>query len=190
MIRFAYNFTASEAGWFACVLGAANDMPWIGPVVVLALVLVHLRLVDTPPVEEVRLMLAAVFIGLLADSFLVASGLVSYPNGTWIDGLAPYWILAMWAMFATTMNMSLKWLKSRLPLAALLGAIFGPLAYLAGEELGAVTFESRTLALVALSLIWAFCMPLLLYLASHWGGVSRARRPSYIYDDWRVKSNA
>lgn len=189
MIRFAYNFTASEAGWFACVLGAANGMPWIGPLAVLILVTIHLRLIDRPG-AEVRLMLAAIFIGLLADSYLVASGMVSYPNGTWIEGFAPYWILAMWVMFATTMNMSLKWLKRRLPLAALLGAVFGPLAYLAGEELGAITIESRILAIVALSVIWAFCMPLLLTLAARWDGMRRVTRPSFIHDDWRVNSNA
>ena len=33
MMRVAYNFVASEAGWFACVLGAAHGKPWIGPLV-------------------------------------------------------------------------------------------------------------------------------------------------------------
>jgi len=189
MIRLAYNFAASEAGWFACVLGAANGKPWIGPLLVLVLVSIHLRLVERPRVE-VRLMLAAISMGLLADSFLVVSGLVSYPNGTWVPGFAPYWILAMWAMFATTLNMSMKWLRGRIFLATILGAIFAPLAYLAGEELGAITFGAQVPAIVALAVIWAVCMPLLVALASRWDGLSEARRPGYIHDDWRVNSSA
>jgi hypothetical protein len=189
MIRLAYNFIASEAGWFACVLGAAYGRPWIGPLVVLALVSIHLRLVKRPG-AEVRLMLAAILMGLLADSFLVVSGLVSYPNGTWLPGFAPYWILAMWAMFATTLNMSMKWLRGRISLATLLGVIFGPLAYLAGEELGAIIFEARALAIAALAVIWAICLPLLVTLATRWNGVTENRRPEYIHDDWRVNSSA
>jgi hypothetical protein len=189
MIKLAYNFSASEAGWFACVLGAANGKPWIGPLVVLLLVLIHLRLAKRPG-AEVRLILAAILMGLLADSFLVVGGLVSYPSGIWIQGFAPYWILAMWAMFATTLNLSMKWMRGRIPLATLLGAIFGPLAYLAGEELGAITFEARALAIAALAVIWAVCMPLLVALASRWDGVSEIRMPGYIHDDWRVSSSA
>jgi hypothetical protein len=189
MIKLVYNFTASEAGWFACVLGAANGMPWIGPLAVLALVSIHLRLVKRPG-AEVRLMLVAILMGLLADSLLVVSGLVSYPNGTWIQGFAPYWILAMWAMFATTLNLSMKWMRGRIPLATLLGAIFGPLAYLAGEELGAISLESRGFAITALAVIWAVSMPLLVTLATRWDSVGAPRRPGYIHDDWRVNSSA
>jgi hypothetical protein len=189
MIKLGYNFAASEAGWFACVLGAANGLPWVGPLAVLVLASVHLRLAERPG-GEIRIMLAAILIGLVADSLLVITGLVSYPNGTWIEGLAPYWILAMWAMFATTLNLSMRWMQRRLLLASLLGAIFGPLAYLAGEELGAINFESRILAISALAVIWAVSMPLLVSVATRWGGSPRPYLPEYIHDDWRVKSSA
>jgi hypothetical protein len=92
----------------------------------------------------------------------------------------------MWAMFATTLNLSRRWMQRRLLLASLLGAIFGPLAYLAGEELGAVNFESRFLAISALAVIWAVSMPLLMSVATRWSGSPRPRLPEYIHDDWRV----
>lgn len=189
MIRLAYNFLASEAGWFACVLGAVYGMPWFGPVVVLMLICIHLRLVKRPG-ADVRLMLAAVAMGLIADSSLVASGLVSYPGGTWIPGLAPYWILAMWAIFSTTLNSSLKWLQGRLGLTLVLGAVFGPLAYLAGEELGAIRLEAPVLAIIALAVIWAVSLPLLVILASRWNSMADRVRPDYILDSWRVNSSA
>jgi len=189
MTRLFINLAASEAGWFACVSGAANGLPWLGPLVVLGLILMHLRLSKRPG-PEIRLILSAVLIGLIADSLLVVTGLVSYPVGTWLEGFAPYWILAMWALFATTLNVSFKWLRGRNVLAAVLGAIGGPLAYLAGKELGAITFNDQTLALAALAVIWAAAMPLLMKLAVRMDGMSEVVMPGYIQPDWRGTNHA
>jgi hypothetical protein len=189
VIRVVFNLAASEAGWFACVSGAANGLPWAGPLVVLAIIAVHLRLSKRPG-SELGLVLAAIFIGLVADTLLVISGLVSYPSGTWIEGLAPYWILAMWGLFATTLNVSMKWLRNRKVLAAALGAVFGPLAYLAGQDLGAITFNQPLFAIVALAIIWAVAMPLLMALAIRLDGVSEKRPPDFILRDWRVSRHA
>lgn len=189
MIRLVVNLTASEAGWFACVLGAAHGMPWFGPLVVFALIALHLRLSKRAG-PEMGLILSAVVIGLVADSLLVVSGLVSYPSGIWVDGMAPYWILAMWAMFATTMNVSFKWLRKRKALAVVLGAIAGPLAYLAGQELGAITFNQPTLAIAALAVIWAVAMPLLVALAQRMDGMSDLVQPGFVYRDWRESNHA
>jgi hypothetical protein len=32
------NFVAFQTGWFACVLGAANGMPWLGVIVAVLVV--------------------------------------------------------------------------------------------------------------------------------------------------------
>jgi len=189
VIRLIVNLVAAEAGWFACVSGAANGMPWAGPLLVLALVALHLHFSKRPG-RELSLVLSAVLIGLFADSLLVFAGLVSYPSGTWIDGFAPYWILAMWAMFATTLNVSMKWLRRRHTLAAAIGAVGGPLAYLAGQQMGAITFLQPLLSLIALSVIWAVAMPLLMALATRMDGVSETRNPDFISNDWREVGRA
>ncbi len=189
MIRVLVNLTASEAGWFACVFGAANGMPWAGPLVVLALVAIHLGWAKRPG-PELGLIFSAVLIGLVADSALVFSGLVSYPSGTWVEGFAPYWILAMWAIFATTLNVSMKWLRNRNALAAAFGAVGGPLAYLAGQGLGAVTFNHPVLAIIALGVIWAVAMPLLMALAVRLDGVNDKKTPDFIQRDWRISRHA
>ena len=94
-----------------------------------------------------------------AAGVLVASGWVSYPSGQWHAALAPYWIVAMWIGFATTLNVSLGWLKGRYWLATLFGAAGGPLAYLAGAKLGGITLVSSDAAPLALALGWAAIMP-------------------------------
>ncbi len=42
-----------------------------------------------------------------------------------LTGFPPPWILALWALFASTLNASLGWLQDRLLLAAVLGALSG-----------------------------------------------------------------
>ena len=64
----------------------------------------------------------------------------------------PYWILAMWALFATTLNASLGWLHGRPALAGALGMLSGPLAYWAGARLGAIELVQPAAALAALAL--------------------------------------
>ena len=71
----------------------------------------------------------------------------------------------MWALFATTINLSMGWLKGRWVLAVFMGAIFGPLAFVAGEKLGAVVFLDSTLSMITLSVGWGLLMPLLLWIA-------------------------
>jgi hypothetical protein len=159
------NFVAFQLGWFACVLSAANGMPWLGLLVAGLIVVIHLQKAARPA-REAQLVFLAVLAGLIFDSLLVLSGWLQYPGGTLVPGIAPYWILAMWALFATTLNASMSWLKSSLLLASVMGAIFGPLSYVAGQRLGALEFINFPASMIALSFIWALAMPLLMYAAN------------------------
>ena len=129
----------------------------------------HLGIADRASAEAL-LIIAAALIGAIWDSFLVAAGWLIYPSGTLIENTAPYWIIALWAAFATTFNLSLAWFKTRLIAAAALGLIGGPLAYLAGERLGAVSFYNHLAGLVALALGWGLLMPLMMWLSRRWNG--------------------
>ncbi len=163
------NFIAFQIGWFACVLGGAHGMPWIGPAVVVAVVAYHLRQAPRPS-AEIALLATAAAIGTVWDSLLVSMGWLVYPAGTFIDGVAPYWIIAMWLLFATTFNVSMRWLKERRLLAFVLGGIAGPLAYFGGSKLGGVSFAHFNEAIVALSLGWAVLMPTMMALSNHLDG--------------------
>ena len=163
------NFALFQIGWFACVLGGAHNLPWLGSFAVLVVVALHLwRAVQ--PTREAALVLSAGAIGAVFESTLVFLGLMSYPSGTVIAGTAPHWLIAMWMLFATTLNVSLRWLRGRWLLAALLGAVFGPLTYYGGAKLGGMSFENVRLALVALAAGWACWMPLLSWLSEHLDG--------------------
>ena len=68
-------------------------------------------------------------------------------------------------VFATTLNASMFWLAGRYRLAAVLGAICGPVSYVAGARLGAIEFPAHAgLSLVGIAVVWACVMPSLLWL--------------------------
>lgn len=163
------NFVAFQIGWFACVLGGANSMPWLGPLVFLPIIAWHLYQADRPQ-QEIKLMLTALLIGVLFDQSLLSAGWLQYPAGPWPSNLLPVWMMALWPLFASTLNLSMHWLSGRMVVASLLGLIGGPLAYLAGMELGAMQFLQPEKLTVALAIGWAVIMPLLLLLSTRFNG--------------------
>lgn len=164
------NFVVLEVAWFACVLGGANDHALAGTMVAGAVIGLHLFLAQQPR-KEALLVAVVALVGLAWDSSLVALGLLSYPTGNFAPGFAPYWIVAMWAVFATSLNLSLAWLKGQPWLAVLVGLVGGPLSYLAGERLGGVQMADATLALGIQALGWAVMLPLLAHLATRLNGI-------------------
>jgi hypothetical protein len=161
------NFVVFEAGWLACVLAAAHGDPWLGVGVVAAIAAFHVTLADAP-VAELALLGVAALIGAMFDSGLVAAGLVRYPGAA--GPFAPPWIVAMWVLFATTLDGCLAWLQRRPYLAIILGAAGGPLAYLGGQRLGALILDDRSLALLALAVGWGALTPTLLAIAARLTG--------------------
>ena len=169
------NFALFQIAWFASVLGGAHGSPWTGPAVVAAVAAYHLsRAAD--PRGELALLAVAAAIGTVFDSALTAAGALSYPAGQWHPMIAPYWIIALWVAFATTLNVSLNWLKGRTVLAVLFGAVGGPLAYVGGSKLGGVTFDEPALALAALAIGWAVITPLLVAIAARLDGTRPRQR--------------
>jgi hypothetical membrane protein len=160
-----------QVGWLCCVLAGANHHPWLGTLTALLIVACHVSHA-TSPRNELLLILSAGAIGAVWDSLLVYAGWLQYPSGTLIEGTAPHWIVAMWLLFATTLNVSLRWLKHRPLLAAALGAVAGPAAYFAGYKLGGVQIPEFTTAMTALALGWAVFMPFLMLLSKRLDGTS------------------
>jgi len=163
------NVALFQAGWFACVLGAAHGMPWIGAIAAVLIVTWHALRAERAA-RELALVGVATALGMLFDSVLLQSRVVYFAVGSLVEGVAPYWMAALWAIFATTLNVSLRWLRTRPVLAALLGGIGGPLAYSAGGRLGAIEFTAAGAALAAIAIGWAVLTPLLFAAARRLDG--------------------
>ena len=152
------NYALYQIGWFACVLGGASHRPWAGCLIALILVGVHLALAVERSLE-VRLVVLATGVGAVVEMMQIAAGTYRFTSGTVTDALPPPWLLAMWAQFATTLRFSLRSVVTRPVPAVLFGAAGGPIAFLAGERLGAVTLlPPLAQGLLRLSISWAIAL--------------------------------
>lgn len=154
------NISLFQAGWFAAVFSAAASVPLLGTLAIAVAVATHLARSERRN-GEIRLLVAAGVIGLAWESLLVATGLVQYGEASAIPGTAPYWIVAMWLLFATTLNVGMRWLRKSMIVTAMVGAIGGPLSFFAGQKAGAVSFPDPILSLAVIGVGWAIFLPLL-----------------------------
>lgn len=168
------NLVGYQLVWFGVVIFAARGQPWFSVALAAAFVLLQLR-VSRQRASDGRLLACAVALGIVLDGSLASSGLLRYASPS-PALLAPAWIIALWAAFAMTLNHSMTFLRGRPVLAAMLGAIGGPLAYVgAARGFDAVTFQVPTWpAMLALAFGWAIAMSVLAVLAQRW----QTRRPA------------
>jgi hypothetical protein len=166
------NIALFQVAWFACVLGAARGSPGIGAAVAAVVVAWHILRAENAK-RELILIVVALLLGALFETALMQTGWVRYHNGILMQGIAPYWMVALWAVFATTLNISLRSLRARRVLAAMLGALGGPAAYYAGARLGALEFIAVGSALGAIGIGWAILTPVLFEVARRFNGYAR-----------------
>ncbi len=158
----AANVVGQQVGWFACVIGAAHGHPILGAGTGVVITLLHMAAVPDRR-GELRLLALAAGLGLVFETTLQAAGLLTYASPWYaVPWLCPPWILVLWIQFASTLRYGLRWLLPRPVLAVALGAVGGPMAFRAGQALGAVRFAPEAWrSLAALALVWAVAMPLL-----------------------------
>jgi hypothetical protein len=119
---------------------------------------------------ELRLLVSAGIIGLVADSLQQWLGLFRFASGHAVAWMVPPWIVVMWVQFASTFRHCLSWLMRSPRMAALLGAVGGPAAYWVGARLGAVSLGARPwLSLLSIAAVWSMAMPLLAWLTRRGG---------------------
>lgn len=161
------NFALFQLAWYAAVRGAVSGSTWIGVLAAALFALAHVAWLRADR-RELGFALLVALAGALLDSLLCGLGLLGYPTSHAPGSLplAPPWIAALWFCFALLPRRSLAWLAPRPRLAALLGAVGGPLSYCAGVRIGAVAVPGSAAATYgALALEYALATPLLLRFA-------------------------
>ena len=170
---FITNFLLFQVGWFACVLGGAYAQPLLGSLVVMAVIAYHL-FQATEFKSELNLLLLALVIGIFFESLMTNMALAKYSNGQIHPAIAPYWMILMWPLFATTLNVSMRWLKGlSFLVVALIGGLFAPLAYFAGNNLGAVVYDDIVTSLSVIAFAWAVLFPVLVAASIKFNGCKK-----------------
>lgn len=174
MRRSLVNFLLFQVGWFACVLGAADGQPWLGPLVGAPLVAFHLW-TSEDRWAEARLLALVGVIGSAVDTGLDAAGFIAHSTYAPLpEPFVPAWIATLWVLFGTLLRRSLAWLARYRTLAFVLGAVGGPLSMLSGVRLGALEWgPDVTASMITVGVEWAILTPALLALAHR----SERRRP-------------
>jgi hypothetical protein len=162
------NFGLFQAVWWTSVLGAANDRPLLGIWALLAFAVLHLAL-SSDRARDVKVLLAVTVAGGLADSALAWADVYAFRTGGPGGTPLPLWMWGLWANFSLTLFGALGWLRDRLALAALLGAVSGPLTYQGAVSLGALELPRGGVSLAVLAVAWALLLPGLLALAKALG---------------------
>lgn len=177
-MRFWANVIGNQLVWLCAVIGAGHGLRW--PALLAAAVYVGSQLALSPrPTVELRLLGVALLCGVLVDGTAAASGWVDYAAANDPAWLAPLWILALWAAFAMTLTVSFAVLQRHLRIAALVGLLLAPLAYLsAARGWSAVVFTApRWHGVLLLGIGWSIALPLLAACARSWQRIPAAHAP-------------
>jgi hypothetical protein len=174
---------ACQAGWMACVAGAASGRPLLGPAFVLLLLI--LRTAMSRVGERRALIVCAAggaVLGVVLDGILALAGVLRFtaggPGGPDASGWpAPMWMIALWVNLALVIDPLFAWLGPRPLAASIVGAIGGPVAYLTGLRLGALTLgPGLPVALTAIAAEWAIALPVLVTIAARMSPAASAVR--------------
>lgn len=155
--RNVLNFILFQIGWFACV--AYPHL--LGPVLVLAFLAIHFVFVSQNRITELQFIALGTVVGALLDGLWFRLGILNIDSGPVL--ITPLWLIAIWAIFMTTLSHSLNWISRKIWLAFVFAPFAGSFAYWSASKIGVVELPNLTLSLIALAIGWLVVFPLLLF---------------------------
>ena len=141
------NAVLFQCLWFLAILVGAD---WA----LLAMIPLALHaIVTVGGIKRLAPFAVVVLWGVTVDSLLCTTGIYQPAEArAMLLGVVPVWLAMMWIGFALTVPLSLSSLVRKRVLFIALSGIAGPLSYLGGERLGALSIVHAFLPL--LSLVW------------------------------------
>jgi len=157
------NALGFQAGWWACVASVGLELQAQALAFCAGLVVAHLWHCARPW-KEIQMAGVSLAMGIVADSLLQYFSVIQF-SGIALAPLSPLWLWMLWVMFAMTLNTSMAFLATR-PwwLSAGLGAVCGPMSYVAGARLGAAIFDASPFHMAVLATMWSLAMPALVFI--------------------------
>ncbi len=158
------NVVFFKAVWALSLYGVIIDLAWLGCAALLTFIVWHVITMDSLGADFAA-GIVAVMIGMTLDTLYLRAGLIEYGGQFPWTSFAPLWIGALWFNVALTLNHCMKWMQSRLRIAALFGLVCGPGSYAGAIALGVAEVTGNPIVLYgSIGIAWAFTVPLLLLL--------------------------
>lgn len=152
------NVLLFQVGWFVCILFANK---W-AVLYTLVAGCAHFYCSQTRVRDSIAVALC-LLIGVMHDSILIHAGLIRFVESSFWP---PLWLMCLWLLLGITLNHSLRWVYERPYLSAMLGAISGPLSYLAGVKLSSAEWSSPLTEVVPIiAFLWLLVLPLHRFLS-------------------------
>ena len=151
--------------WWLTVFGAVSELYFIGPLVTLIFVILHLYKVANHKKEDIFLIICF-FLGLIIETVLLNFNVIIHKGFLVEYNIAPLWSIALWVCFGSTLFHSFKWLSRQYFISMLLGLFSAPLIYLSMNAIGIIEFGMNKIhvGLVA-SFLWGVFIPLFIYIS-------------------------
>jgi hypothetical protein len=147
-------------GWSFTVLNAAAKRPTIALLGAFLLSFLFILLTKNKK-KALLLLFSMVITGFFFETLFVNLNILHFPiQNPLSPNFSPFWILGLYALFSTTLNHCLVWLKKKTLLQACMGAFGGFVSYFAGYKLGAVLFPMHMLSAFFVALGWAILLPI------------------------------
>ncbi len=169
-IKYLFKSALFYEGWVFCIQCAARCHPAAG-VYVIGLIILLLFLMSENKLADLVIVITISFVGSLTDTIYAMSGILKYncPFKAF-PLIAPYWVISLWALFATLLREGFGWLYGKWGRALLLGAIGGTSSYLASVRLGAAEWGiSVHLGMLILAIVWSLLMPFCVWFSQYVG---------------------
>jgi hypothetical protein len=159
LLRFMFAISI-YVGWYGCAYSGQNDL---GPLSIVFPILTWILLFRTVKLSrlELRKFFVLFIVGVLFDFISAKQNLLTITGEEKVF-LLPIWLLSMWLIFVASLPLLKSLLKKRYYLAALLGAIFGPLSYYTGTKFKILFYNNNT-AIIIYVIFWAIYFPCALY---------------------------
>jgi hypothetical protein len=156
--RTLLGFFSFYVGWWACALGPVYGYPWLGPVILVPLIAIHLYVSPVRKGEALFLLLLGMM-GWAIDSLWIQLSLLT------LEGeFAPGWLVGMWILLGMNFEGLLVMRKSRW-LIALSGLVSGPLSYFFAQAMGILKYSEPTFWNMSMhAVFWMALMPRLFEL--------------------------
>ena len=144
----AVNIVLYQTLWTLTVMSATGARWWLGPTLIVASMLCQAGQSPAPGKEALVIILGAA-VGCALDGLSMQLGFLRFHGGG--TGRFALVFYGLWVNFGTTLRPGFSWMWKRPVLAAVLGAIGGPLAYSIGRSVGAIDFPQPSWR----GLVWA-----------------------------------
>lgn len=156
-------------GIFTSYLGALQQIPWLGMVVVFVILLIDLLQDKQHIPQKLKLIGAVTIVAAMIESLLIIISVYSVDPTSRLTGfqlIVPIWILALWVNFSDRVISYLVFTRGRHLINALFGIIFAILIFRTGQRLGLLELHYGIYSLIIIALTWGVFVPFIYMYAN------------------------